>query len=73
MCQLGWAKEVAACLLGLLLDIVLQHNISDQWLWWHDVGGGYFVKDVYHLLTTTDPPSEDATLDLIWHKQVPLV
>ncbi|MCI35872.1 70 kDa peptidyl-prolyl isomerase, partial [Trifolium medium] len=56
----------------VLVDIVLQPNISDQWLWRHDAGGGYSVKDAYRLLTTMDPPGVDAASDLIWHKQVPL-
>jgi len=34
--------------------------------------GGYTVRGAYHILTTQDPPSENATRDLIWHKQVPL-
>ncbi|MCH80856.1 70 kDa peptidyl-prolyl isomerase [Trifolium medium] len=57
---------------GLLLDIVPQPNISDQWLWRHEVGGGYSMRDAYHLLTTMDPPCVDTTPDLIWHKHVPL-
>ncbi|MCI14847.1 70 kDa peptidyl-prolyl isomerase [Trifolium medium] len=56
----------------VLVDIVLQPNILDQWLWRHDAGGGYSVKDVYQLLITMDPPGVDAASDLIWHKQVPL-
>ncbi|MCI90121.1 hypothetical protein A2U01_0111412, partial [Trifolium medium] len=48
---------------GLLLDIILQPNISDQWLWRHDVGGGYSVRGAYHLLTTMNPPGVDITSD----------
>ncbi|MCI04584.1 hypothetical protein A2U01_0025631, partial [Trifolium medium] len=29
---------------GLLLDIVVQPNISYQWLWRHDISGGYSVR-----------------------------
>ncbi|MCI08753.1 70 kDa peptidyl-prolyl isomerase [Trifolium medium] len=57
---------------SLLVDFVLQPNISDKWVWRHDIVGGYTVKGVYNVLTTMDSPSVDATTDLIWHKQVPL-
>ncbi|GAU43993.1 hypothetical protein TSUD_91720 [Trifolium subterraneum] len=62
---------VGECM-GLLLDIVLQPKISDQWLSRLDVGGGYSVRGVYSLLTTMDPLGVDSFSDFIWHKQEPL-
>ncbi|MCI17559.1 helicase-like protein, partial [Trifolium medium] len=57
---------------GLLNNFVLQPNSSDLWLWRHDIGGSYTVRDAYALLTTMDDVDTDAISDLIWHKQVPL-
>jgi hypothetical protein len=57
---------------NLLYDIVLQPNISDHWLWRHDIIGGYSVRGAYNWLTTIDALDTDPTSYLIWHKQVPL-
>ncbi|MCI43990.1 cysteine-rich receptor-like protein kinase, partial [Trifolium medium] len=46
-------------------------NISDHWLWRHDIVGGYSVRGAYDLLNTTDAADVAATSDLIWHTQVP--
>ncbi|MCI66593.1 hypothetical protein A2U01_0087851, partial [Trifolium medium] len=54
---------------NLLYDIVLEPNISDHWLWRHDIVGGYSVRGAYDLLTTTDAADVAATSDLIWHTQ----
>ncbi|MCI27527.1 helicase-like protein, partial [Trifolium medium] len=56
----------------LLYDIVLQTNISDSWVWRHDIGGGYSVRGAYALLTTRDAVNAAVASDLIWHIQVPL-
>ncbi|MCI58985.1 cysteine-rich receptor-like protein kinase, partial [Trifolium medium] len=56
----------------LLSDIVLQRNVADQWLWQSDPGGVYSVRGAYDLLTFREDQEADATIDLIWQKQVPL-
>ncbi|PNX88489.1 kinesin-like protein [Trifolium pratense] len=50
-------------------------NRVDTFFWtdpWRDIGGGYSVRGSYDLLTTSDADDHGATMDLIWHKQVPL-
>ncbi|GAU19884.1 hypothetical protein TSUD_171100 [Trifolium subterraneum] len=47
-------------------------NVSYKWVWRHDIGNDYSVRDAYTLLTTTDSFEVDDTSDLIWHKQVPV-
>ncbi|PNX89144.1 cysteine-rich receptor-like protein kinase, partial [Trifolium pratense] len=85
MCELGWEEGGAAWqwrrqlwaweeeMLGecqrSLNDFVLQPNISDHWLWRHDIGAGFMVWGAYALLTTMDVIDTYATSDLIWHKQ----
>ena len=67
-----WEEELLAECRSLLYDISLQSNISDQWLWRHDLSDGYLVRGVYNLLTSQDSHGVEATLDFIWHQQVPL-
>jgi hypothetical protein len=52
----------------LLYDIVLQTNISDLWVWRHDIDGGYSVRGSYALLTKVDVVTSVVASDLIWHK-----
>jgi len=56
----------------LLLDVSLQTNVSNQWVWLPDQSGGYSVRGVYSMLTTTDVPLAASEADLVWHRQVPL-
>jgi hypothetical protein len=87
MCELGWEEGGASWqwrrqlweeeeMLGectsLLYDIVLQTNISDSWVWRHDIDGGYSVRGAYALLTRVDVANEVVVFNLIWHKLVPL-
>jgi hypothetical protein len=88
MCDLGWEDGGAAWqrrrrlwaweedLLGecriLLHDISLQHDSTDMWLWRIDPIDDYSVRGVYQMLTNQEPAISDATIDFIWHKQVPL-
>jgi len=81
MCELGWEEgEVAwqwhrqlwawkedmleECM-SLLYDISLQSDISDQWLWMHDLCDGYSVRGSYNLITSQDSHVVEATSDLI--------
>ncbi|MCI57279.1 O-acyltransferase WSD1, partial [Trifolium medium] len=45
---------------------------SDRWQWQPDPDTGYSVRGAYHLLTSHDSVTMDATEGLIWHTQVPL-
>ncbi|GAU22937.1 hypothetical protein TSUD_326630 [Trifolium subterraneum] len=47
-------------------------NISDSWIWRHDIGVGYSVRGACSLLTTRDVVTTVGASDLIWHKHVPL-
>ncbi|MCI09288.1 kinesin-like protein, partial [Trifolium medium] len=68
----AWEDEMLRECRSLLSDIALQPNVTDQWLWRPDSGGGYTVRGVYNLLTFTEAQDVEATIDLIWHKHVPL-
>ncbi|GAU22961.1 hypothetical protein TSUD_247050 [Trifolium subterraneum] len=88
MCSLGWDTGGEACewqrhlwaweeeMLGecqvLLHDFILQAQLSDTWIWRLDPVSGYSVRGAYQLLTSHPSDPQDAVLDLIWHKQVPL-
>ncbi|GAU48395.1 hypothetical protein TSUD_405400 [Trifolium subterraneum] len=67
-----WAEKLLAECRGLLLDIALQTNISDSWIWQTDIGGGYSVRDAYSRFTALADGTTTGASDLIWHKQVPL-
>jgi hypothetical protein len=54
----------------LFSDIILQPHVADQWLWWHDSGGGYSVRGAYNLLIGMDVLDVVVPADLIWHKHV---
>jgi len=41
-------------------------------VWLSDQSGGYIVRGVYDMLTSQDRPHIHQSLELIWHKQVPL-
>ncbi|GAU19761.1 hypothetical protein TSUD_78870 [Trifolium subterraneum] len=66
-----WEEELLVECTGLLHDIVLHTNISDSWIWRHDISGGYSVREAYSLLTTMDVVTTLGVSDLIWHKQAP--
>ncbi|GAU15866.1 hypothetical protein TSUD_40870 [Trifolium subterraneum] len=68
----AWEEELLAECRNLLLNVVLQPNFSDKWIWRHDIDNGYSVRDAYALLTSTGYQGADATSNLIWHKQVPV-
>ncbi|GAU21182.1 hypothetical protein TSUD_10990 [Trifolium subterraneum] len=68
----AWEEEELAECKALLLNVILQLNISDRWIWRHDIENGYSVMVAYALLTSMDRQGADANSDLIWHKQVPV-
>jgi len=52
--------------MSLLYDFFfLQSNISNRWLWKHDLCGGYSVRGAYSLLTIQDSHVVEATSDFI--------
>jgi len=67
-----WEEEMLEECRILLDTIVVQVNISDRCQWDPDPSDGFSVKGTYHILTSTVLPQVDATVDLVWHKQVPL-
>jgi len=56
----------------LLLDVFVQTNVSDRWVWLPDPSGGYSVRGVYSMLTTPDVSHVASTVELVWHRQFPL-
>ncbi|XP_039687072.1 uncharacterized protein [Medicago truncatula] len=67
-----WEEELLDECRALLLDVSLNPNVSDSWVWLPDPSGGYTVRGAYSLLISQVPPVADYDLDLVWHKQVPL-
>jgi hypothetical protein len=68
----AWEEEMVEECRALLVDVVLQDNATDYWVWRPDPSGGYSVRGAYDLLTSRGDQGVAATTDLIWHKQVPL-
>jgi len=71
MCQLGWGEEGEACrwrrrlfaweeevvgeLTLLLLNVSLQVDKDDRWLWTLDTSKTFTVRSAYNLLTSQHP------------------
>ncbi|GAU49707.1 hypothetical protein TSUD_135290 [Trifolium subterraneum] len=68
----AWEEEMVEECMALLSDVVLQVNVTDYWVWWHDPSGGYSERGAYDLFTSRGGQAVVATTDFIWHKQVPL-
>jgi len=68
----AWEEELLEECRALLLTASLQESLPDRWLWLPDQGGGYSVCGVYDMLTSHEHPQLHPTVELIWHKQVPL-
>jgi hypothetical protein len=68
----AWEEELLGELRSVLANFVLQPNVTDQWVWRHDPGGGYSTRGAYEILTAQDVHDTAAISVLIWHKQVPL-
>ncbi|XP_039682874.1 uncharacterized protein [Medicago truncatula] len=64
----GWGM-VPILIFGGIVGV---ESVSDRWLWLPDQGGGYSVRGVYDMLTSQEQPQLHSSMDLIWHKQVPL-
>jgi hypothetical protein len=57
---------------SVLANVLLQPNVIDHWVWRHDPSGGYTVRGDYSMLAFKELHDEEAPIDMIWHKQVPL-
>lgn len=56
---------------GLLHNVVLQENISDEWRWLLDPSHGYSVRGAYRFLTNSGDVVDRTLVDDIWHRQIP--
>jgi len=52
--------------------VIVQSNVSDSWHWDSDIHDGNTVRGAYQTLTSSVSPTADVTVNLVWHKQVPL-
>jgi len=68
----AWEEQLIEECRVVLLDVSLQVNIPDEWMWRPNKGDGYTVREVYQMLTRQKDHNLDAILDSVWHKQVPL-
>jgi len=53
---------------AILLDIILQVNSPDEWMWLHNQGDGYTVRGAYQLLTHQKDHHLDTVLASVWYK-----
>jgi hypothetical protein len=67
-----WEEEMLAECRELLHDVPLQDTTSDMWQWHLDPIGRYSICGVYDMLTSQEYAHVQSSMDLIWHKQVPL-
>jgi len=56
----------------LLTNIVLQYDEEDKWYWNLHSSHNYTVNSAYHLLSAEDINPPFISVDLTWHKAVPL-
>ncbi|GAU31165.1 hypothetical protein TSUD_315900 [Trifolium subterraneum] len=66
----AWEEEMLGECQSLLLDLFLQAQTPDRWIWQPDLARGYSVRGAYQLLTSHPLDPTVTALDLIWHKQV---
>jgi len=68
---LAWEEEsVRECSL-LLLNVVLQENVTDTWRWLLDPIKGYTVREAYRFLTTPEVIPDMYLVDNVWHQCIP--
>jgi len=68
----NWEEEMIGECRLLLVNVVLQDNIPDQWKWTLDTSGIYSVQSAYDMLTSDDNNLVNEVSDMIWHIHVPL-
>ena len=68
---LAWEEDgVRECSL-LLLNVVLQENVSDTWKWLLDPSHGYSVRESYRYFTHSGDMVDRSLVDDVWHWQIP--
>jgi len=68
---LAWEEEsVRECSL-LLLNVVLQVNVSDTWRWNLDIAHGYSVKEAYRYITSHEDHMDRSSVVNVWHRHIP--
>lgn len=68
----AWEEDMLEECRALLFDVLLVPNVSDKWVWLLDIADEYYVRVAYDLLLNCDNSMLDTSLELVWHKQVPL-
>ena len=68
----AWEEDLLEECRALLFDVLLVPNVSDRWEWLPDIVDGYSVRGAYDLVLNCDTTQLDTSLELVWHKQVPL-
>ncbi|RHN73183.1 putative transcription regulator mTERF family [Medicago truncatula] len=69
---LAWEEDLVLEIRNLLSNITLQESEADVYIWCPNIGVGYTVRGVYHMLMRQEIHSYDVTADAPWHKSVPL-
>ena len=66
-----WEEELLAKCRALFLDVSLNSDVSDSWVWLLDPSHGYTVRGAYSLLTSQVPHVDDFVLDLVCTNRFP--
>jgi len=69
---LAWEEEEVVVCSSLLTNIVLQDGVEDRCHWNLHSSHNYTVNNAYHLLSAYDINPPFISVDLTWHKVVPL-
>ena len=53
-------------------NFLLRNNMTDKYIWKHDLHEGYSVEDVYHTVNQNKQQDHAQFTELIWNKAMPL-
>nr|ABE79576.2 RNA-directed DNA polymerase (Reverse transcriptase) [Medicago truncatula] len=67
----AWEEECVRECSILLLNVVLQVNVTDKWCWALDTTHGYTVREAYRFVTNNGDKVDRSFVDNVWHKSIP--
>lgn len=68
----AWEEELVGEIKLLLLNVNLQVNKDDWWLWSLENSKSFLVRSVYNYITAQIPTYIVVPVSSLWHKDVPL-
>lgn len=68
----AWEEELVGALMLLLLNVTLQVDRVDRWIWRLDTSSTYSVRSAYNYLNVQALVDLVVPVSSLWHKDVPL-